>query len=256
MGEIKISTDNSNPKTHETSPNDKFIEWTLSRKSTDWDVLFVSGLIGSLSLKKGLDVGGGVGVFAEHVAKLQEGTQIDVIEPGTEAHGKFRKSEGIKLIKGYFPNIKLSQKYDFVLFNLVLHHMLDENHFKTRELQRAALREAAKILKKNGVIVVQENIYDPLFGRDLSGRLIYYFTRSKIFEKIFRRLGANTAGEGVSFNSDKEWEAIMTESGLSIEQKIDNLDWSNQQKLYEKLVFLIQRRYQRVYYLRKSRPIN
>jgi SAM-dependent methyltransferase len=252
MGELKISNDNNNPKTHETSPNDKFTEWTLSRKLTDWDVSFVSSLIGSLGLRKGLDVGGGVGVFAEHVTKLQKGTQIDVIEPNTEAHKKFRKNKGIKLIKGHFPNVKFSQKYDFILFNLVLHHMLDGNNLKTRKLQQLALEEACKILKKDGVIVVQENIYDPLFGRDLSGRLIYYFTRSKIFKKIFRRLGANTAGEGVRFHSDKEWEAIMTESGLSIEQKVDNLVWGNQQTLYEKLVFVIKRRYQRIYYLRKS----
>jgi 2-polyprenyl-3-methyl-5-hydroxy-6-metoxy-1,4-benzoquinol methylase len=114
--------------------------------------------------KKGhiLDVGTGTGLFLLKFKKL--GWKTDGVELSGKACEYAKKAYGLKIIKGGFPEVKLSRtKYDVITFNGCLEHLYEP---------KESLERAYKLLKKNGVIEITVPNFESL-GRLIFGKRWY-----------------------------------------------------------------------------------
>jgi hypothetical protein len=59
-------------------------------------------------------------------------------------------------------------------------------------------------------------MYDGITYHNLPGRAIFALTSSRVLSKVVRRLGANTAGVGVCFQSERSWRKIFREAGYEV----------------------------------------
>ena len=230
-----------------------FVKWSKGRSEKSWDTQFVAELIGIHKLSHGLDVGGGIGTFANSILNLNDEIQsIDVVDPSEQAHSNFVSHQKTSLIKGFMSNIQNAKLYDFIMINLVCHHIISHTNADTFDAQIKFLKDARGLLESQGVLLVQENIYESYFLEDLCARLIYEITSLRGIEKITRKLGANTAGEGVRFHSDAVWQKIFAKSGFTVTLTHDNPAWGSGMPIWQKIPLLCRRRYQRIYVLQKN----
>ena len=230
-----------------------FVEWSKDTNEQSWDTQFVAAQTQQRNLALGLDVGGGIGAFANSILNLNDNIQsMDVVDPSVQAHSNFVKHRKSKLIKGYMSNIPVLSSYDFITVNLVCHHVISDSNKETLDAQINFLKDAHALLKDGGVLFVEENIYESYLTEDLCARLIYEVTSLRGIEKITRKLGANTAGEGVRFHSDTAWQKIFAASGFELVQTYDNDSWGTVMPLWQKIPLLCQGRFQRMYVLQKS----
>lgn len=233
--------------------DEMFVEWSKGRSEQSWDTQFVAELIKIRNLSHGLDVGGGIGTFANSILNLNEEIKsIDVVDPSEQAHSNFITHQRSNLIKGFMGNIEDGKTYGFITINLVCHHIISRQNMDTLEAQINFLKDARNLLEDQGVLIIEENIYESYLLEDLCARLIYEITSLRGIEKITRKLGANTAGEGVRFHSDAAWQKIFTKSGFKVIQTHDNLTWGSGMPIWQKLPLLCKSRYQRIYVLQKD----
>ena len=229
----------------------KFVEWSHAIKKDDYDVKAVIELLSSLGKKSlmGLDVGGGIGKFASVVAENVEGCKVIVVDNSDLVSGSFVDSEQCSLIEADWFEYDPEIKFDFVIFKTVLHHFVESSDKKTKEAQVLGLLKAADVLKDDGVLIIEENFYESALGfADLSGRLIYEITKMRSIEKLTRKLGANTAGEGVRFRSMIAWTKIFEESGFKID-RVTKVHWDWQ--VWQKIPLMGKDRFQAVLSLTK-----
>ena len=232
--------------------DEMFVKWSKTRSEQSWDTQFVAELIKIRNLSHGLDVGGGIGTFANSILNLNDDIKtIDVVDPSEQAHSNFVSHQKTSLIKDFLSNIMDGKSYDFIMVNLVCHHIISYQNTDTLEAQINFLKHAHSLLEEQGVLIIQENIYESYLLEDLCARLIYEITSLRGIEKITRKLGANTAGEGVRFHSDAAWHKIFTKSGFKVIQTHDNLAWGSEMPIWQKIPLLCKSRYQRIYVLQK-----
>ena len=182
---------------------------------------------------RGLDVGGGIGKFASIITENVDGCSIVVVDNSDLVYDSFVVNDNVTLVESDWFEYKSESKYDFIIFKTVLHHFVETSEIKTRNAQVLGLLKAAELLKDDGILIVEENFYESAFRLgDLAGRLIYEITKLTLIEKITRKLGANTAGEGVRFRSMLAWEKIFQESGFKIDQVTKcQWDWQAWQRI-------------------------
>lgn len=229
-----------NPKAQEF----QFVEWSRSVSAENYDVARVIEVIKNrtFSCINVLDVGGGIGTTAVAIAKADPRCTVDVVENSILAHRDFVSHDRVNLVRGDYLATNFSKKYDFILFRTVLHHLISDTDTDTRIVQAESLRKARKILAVDGAIFVVENFYEPLVGEDLPGRLIFFLTSLKTFASFFRKLGANTAGEGVRFRSLRSWMSVIAEAGLELESDLVKQQWG--MPIWQRVPFLCVDRYQ------------
>lgn len=108
------------------------------------------------------------------------------------------------------------EQYDLILFNVVLHHCLGTTAAASRALQQRVLGEASRRLTSTGRVVVVEQIHESPVFPGLASRVIYYLTRSRLLAPLVRHGGANTAGVGVLFASEKRLLRLYDDAGLAV----------------------------------------
>jgi hypothetical protein len=177
-----------------------------------------------------LDIGGGNGKFADRLLNSftqSTGTVLDNASTLLELNEiNPRKT----LVLGSVENLNqifVNSKFDLVFFNWVLHHFVNSSYQETRKTQLNALVNAQTLLSDNGYISLFENMYDGIIFKNLPGRLIFHLTSSKILAPLTSKMGANTAGCGVCFLSQGQWESTVTKAGLVICQYTDYERWSD-----------------------------
>lgn len=165
-----------------------------------------------------VDIGGGVGYFAERV-HAELGNPVRVIDMDPESVARC-EARAVPAQVGDALNPPVAGDEACVCFNLILHHLVAEDEERTRGLQIGAL----KAWRDHGTpIFVNEYIYESYVGT-MSGRLIYAITSSRLlsaaaafaarFVPVFR---ANTFGVGVRFRSHEEWLKLFREAGFTAE---------------------------------------
>jgi len=163
-----------------------------------------------------IDIGGGVGYFAERVhAELGYPVRVIDMDPGSVAQCLARS---VPAQLGDALNPPVAGDESCVCFNLILHHLVAKDEARTRSLQVGALA----VWKGRGVpIFVNEYIYQSFIGT-VSGQLIYAITSSRLLSamagvaaRFVPALRANTFGVGVRFRSHDEWLDLFREAGFS-----------------------------------------
>ena len=192
-----------------------------------------------------LDVGGGIGSVAMVLSQAL-GAQVDVIDPSPLARENFVESPGTRFYFGDYLKCDLPAAYDAILFRTVLHHFVGAGFAETRRRQTDGLAKAKQLLKPNGLqrIVVVENFYEPYLHQDITGQIIYAITALSHLEALTRRLGANTAGEGVRFRSLASWRGLFSQQSLHIEKFWRDPDWGERMPLWQQLPLVCDQRFQ------------
>lgn len=163
-----------------------------------------------------VDIGGGVGYFAERV-RAELGYPVRVIDMDPESVAQCA-ARSVPAQLGDALNPPVVGDEGCICFNLILHHLVAEDEARTRALQKAAL---AAWREWGTPIFVNEYIYESFFGR-ISGKLIYAITSSKLLSAVasfgarfIPAFKANTFGVGVRFRSHDEWMELFREAGFS-----------------------------------------
>ncbi|MEH6403899.1 MAG: class I SAM-dependent methyltransferase [Sneathiella sp.] len=231
----------------------QFVEWSAGISPNDYDVVGCVDIIGNLnkSEPKGLDVGGGMGKFASAIIEAIPRAQIKIVDPSSLAEKSCVKTSGLQFQRADFLNFETDERYDFIIFKTVLHHLVGPNEKTTRKFQIDALNKARHLLNDNGVIIVEENFYESLGSTDVTGRLIFEITRLKFIEKLVRMLKANTAGEGVRFRSTSSWEKLFLHVKLRTNATYLADEWGSVWPLWQKIPLLGKSRYQAILALTK-----
>jgi SAM-dependent methyltransferase len=168
-----------------------------------------------------VDVGGGNGSFADMLLAaypLARGVVLDPAEillrenkPQPRKEVKLARAEGMDELFG-------ERKFDLILFNWILHHLVLGSYSKTVALQSTVIAKARRMLKPGGVVSVLENLYEGTVVDGVPSRLIFELTKSTLLKPLTSRLGANTAGCGVCFRSRKSWLGDVERAGLRVDK--------------------------------------
>jgi ubiquinone/menaquinone biosynthesis C-methylase UbiE len=174
-------------------------------------------LVGETEFKI-LDVGGGNGRFLDSILDQFPsalGTLIDISHQLISLnHPHPRKTVTIGSVESLdhmFP----PESFDIITVNWLLHHLVAPSYRNCADNCRTALMKCQRLLKKDGVVIVAENMFDGFGGSNLPAWIIYMITtiRTPWFLALSRR-SFNTAGVGVCFRSSGAWQAVFREAGL------------------------------------------
>ncbi len=184
-----------------------------------------------------VDVGGGSGSYADRLLDSYAKSLVTVVEPDKYLLNKNNRHKRKILYQGLYQDCQLlPESYDAVEFNWVLHHFISDSYEKTVEMQKDGIKSAYLQLRKDGLLLIFENFYDGWLLSDIPCRLIYGLTASKRLEKIIRSLGANTAGVGVCFHSERKWIHMIKEQGFTIIDCHHLYDFGNLSWIKKKLL--------------------
>lgn len=163
-----------------------------------------------------VDIGGGVGYFAERV-HAEFGYPVRVVDMDPESVARC-EARSVPSQLGDALNPPVAGDEACICFNLILHHLVAQDEEQTRQLQMGAI---AAWRERDMPIFVNEYIYESFIDR-MSGRLIYWITSNKLLSAIggfaarfIPAFKANTFGVGVRFRSHDEWLALFGEAGFS-----------------------------------------
>ena len=164
-----------------------------------------------------LDVGGGNGRFTDRLLTAYPkaiGTVLDNSELLLERN---RPHERKTLINASVITIQRSaQRYDLISLNWLLHHLVGNSYLESRQNIAATLTALPPLLTERGRVSIFENMYDGILWNGLPSRLIFQLTAAKRLAKLIRKMGANTAGVGVCFLSQRQWRAVIEQQNLEI----------------------------------------
>ena len=154
-----------------------------------------------------LDIGGGNGVFTDRVLNHYPESEAflldnasNLIEINTQHSRKTIILDSVENLEKYLN----AHEIDVVFINWVLHHLVSETYSKTR----SNILNTLNIIKRNKkvkYVSIFENLYNGILIDSLPSRLIFQITSLKSIKLLAKKMGANTAGIGVSFLSKKMW---------------------------------------------------
>jgi SAM-dependent methyltransferase len=232
----------------------KFVEWSQEAKPGDYDIAYIVNVLRGMRKPeiRVLDVGGGIGSVGRVLVESSNNIHVDVVDNSSLAAKHFLRHAKLRLIYEDFLNVRAEQKYDAIIFRTVLHHIIGDSSRRTLELQHRAISKARNMLHDDGKLIIIENFYDPVVSKDISGEIIFQCTKLKTFAPIFRRLGANTAGEGVRFRSLKSWLEMFRTHHLEVSGDLVMERWASPLPLWQRFPLLLGKKYQALIELRKA----
>jgi SAM-dependent methyltransferase len=186
-------------------------------------------------IKTILDCGGGNGQYLDMLLEQFPNAQGTLVDSAQFMLDQNKPHPRKQLILGNLEDlphyVKIENRggvrclYDLICFSDVLHHCICPSYQETRQLQTTILKNAKTLLSPNGHIIVSERIVNSWLTDEYSVKLIYHLTRNKPLAKIIRFFGANTAGIGVCFISEKLFHKLCKDAGLvSVEDIHINAD--------------------------------
>lgn len=132
---------------------------------------------------------------------------------------KFQKDivfcqESVEHVDTYFQG----QMFDLIFCNKVFHHFVTDSYSGTLSMMLDCMKKLRKKLSRNGKLCILDILYDGIFLDNFPSWTIYQCTSQKnaLVIKLFKRMGAQSAGNGVCFQSEKMWRRLISQSHLSI----------------------------------------
>jgi len=234
----------------------KFVEWSRGVNEESYDLSEMTRIIENRFKGKSIkiaDIGGGIGTTVNALCSSLDTAYADVIDNSPLAQESFISHARTNLVYENFFDFKADRKYDVVIFRTVLHHFVGQSEKETLALQIKALNKThSNLVTEGGVVFIIENFYEPAFGSDITGRIIYELTKLKFSSAVFRYLGANTAGEGVRFRSFNSWKRIFEKCGFELGTKITADDWSMSMPIWQRIPFVCKNRHQALVVLQNA----
>lgn len=175
-----------------------------------------------------LDVGGGNGRFADRLLDRFprcRSTVVDVAEVLLGRNRPHRRKEVLLAAAEEMHRHLGGRRFDLITLNWMLHHLSAGSYHRTRGHQRAVLREVQRFLAPRGRVSVFEDLIEGLLVPDLPSWLVYQVTSSKLLAPVVRRLGANTAGTGVCFLTERQWRGVFRRAGYAVAEYIPYWAW-------------------------------
>lgn len=173
-----------------------------------------------------LDIGGGNGVFADRLLANYPDAEGTVLDNSELLLGRNQPHPRKRLIEQSAENLdRIEATYDVVFFNWVLHHLVGDSYTNSVGHAATTLGNAASILKPGGHISIFENMYDGLIVDNAPSHIIHGLTSTRAITSIIRRLGANTAGTGVCFQSRASWDRILHDAGIATIEYAEDTPW-------------------------------
>lgn len=173
-----------------------------------------------------LDLGGGNGIFTDRVLENYPNSRATILDNSELLLNKNKKKTNRKkIILESIENMGSlfrGKNFDIIFMNWVLHHLVADSYLDTLRNIKSVLRMISKMMNDQGRISIFENMYDGLVFDNLPSHIIYHLTCVKTLEKLMSRLGANSAGVGVCFQSKKAWLNIIENAGLRVIQYSDH----------------------------------
>jgi SAM-dependent methyltransferase len=175
-----------------------------------------------------VDLGGGNGIFADRILAAYPKSTGLVIDNSSFLLGKNLFNDRKRTVLESVENIShiLSEKYDIIFFNWLLHHLIDNSYARSLEKINSVLDSAKGMLTERGRVSIYENMYKGFIIDNAPSVIIYHLTIAKAIAPLIRRGGANTAGVGVCFLSYKKWYSTIKQIGYDILDYTNDDIWS------------------------------
>jgi len=167
-----------------------------------------------------LDLGGGTGRFADLLltryescsAVVADNSELLLSRNQPNPRKVTSRVEAADLAKVF-----QRKSFDVIFVHRLLHHLVGDSYSESIGFIQDVLGQCAKVLKPHGRLSVIENVWDGRFVDGLASRLLYYGTSLRMAAPVARRLGANTAGTGVCYLSDRSWRHLFRHAGMHVE---------------------------------------
>jgi O-methyltransferase domain len=174
-----------------------------------------------------LDVGGGNGVFTDRLLEYYPKSKGTVLDNAQVLLDKNQINPRKTIICDSVENLKsIEIKYDLICFNWLLHHLIGNSYSETRKNMSTAINAVIPLLTPRGKVSIFENMYNGLAIDGLPSKIIFTLTSSKSISGLIKKMGANTAGVGVCFLSQKQWIETISKTGLKLLQYTDDEKWT------------------------------
>jgi ubiquinone/menaquinone biosynthesis C-methylase UbiE len=170
-----------------------------------------------------LDVGGGNGKFADRLLAHYPEANGTVLDNAQILLDRNQLNPRKQLINASVADLcqHSGQTYDIICFNWLLHHLVSDSYAQTCRNISQTIGEAISLLSPQGRISIFENMYDGILFDRVPSRLIFELTSSKTLANFTHRMGANTAGIGVCFLSQRHWRTVISQHPLMIDRYTD-----------------------------------
>jgi SAM-dependent methyltransferase len=128
-----------------------------------------------------------------------------------------------------FLSIDAYSKFDLVIMNWVLHHIIGRDLSTTLRLIHAAVEIALRILKPGGLVVVSENFLKSICPERFASAALFLITRSKFLKPIASRMrdGSAVAGLGLYYMSEPQLRTMFLkfEHIATFDRKLHDHGW-------------------------------
>lgn len=167
-----------------------------------------------------LDLGGGAGRFSDLLLATYKSSSAVVADSSELLLSRNERNSRKTVLCVDALNVRTAfqaKAFDIVFVHRLLHHVVGDTYMESIRSIQEVLCQCAAILKPGGRLSIIENIWDGRFLDGLANRLLYYATSSRVVAPVTRRLGANTAGTGVCYLSDRLLTRLLRQAGLYVE---------------------------------------
>lgn len=168
-----------------------------------------------VSLNSGIeevaDFGGGNGRFLDRLLQRMPNAHGTNYEISAHLRSLNTYSNRKTVLAESFLSIGARSKFDLVLMNWVLHHLVGNNRPATLRLIHAATEIAFRALKPGGIAVVSENLLQSIYPERLASAALFRITRSRLLKPVVSRMrdGKVVAGVGIYYMSEPELHAMF-----------------------------------------------
>lgn len=109
--------------------------------------------------------------------------------------------------------------FDVVFAKYVFHHFVKDSWAKSIKGMNSIMKQIHFVLKDGAYLCIIDQFYNGFPFDASASKMIYMFTSCKLpfLAKVFKKLGAQSAGTGVCFLSKRMWLRFLSNSGFVIE---------------------------------------
>ncbi len=172
-----------------------------------------------------LDVGGASGYFTKAVCDYLRNNNFEVtayvLDTMRYSNWDNNFDDDIVFCEGSVEHVDTygwGKKFDLIFCNKVFHHFVTETYQGTINMIEACMNKLQRQLRKKGMLCILDYFYNGLIIDSFPSWMIYQCTsqRNLVLMKLFKKMGAKSAGNGVCFQSEKMWCELIRRCQMEV----------------------------------------